>query len=137
MAELDTIVVTNPTKDDFTVNFNGEPYFIGKSEQKAFPEFLAFHIAKHLSDKMLGEEVEKLRKEKTDNPYRPRVGQLMVYDNPKRRIALYQIFGDKDKVESCIAAYPFKGFVGEMREYDDFVTKESAKETKAKATADA
>jgi len=131
MAELDTLGLTNPTKLDFEVRFNGELYRVGAGEQKAFPEFLAFHIAKHLSDKILSVEIEKIRKEHSENPYRPQIGQLMVYDNPKRRIALFDIFGTKEKVEACIAAYPFKSFIGEMNEYEDYVTKVMEKSTKA------
>lgn len=127
MAELDTIVLTNPTKADFTVRFNGEPYSIAAGAQKSFPQFLGFHIAKHLSDSMLAEAVVKLKKENSENPYKPEVGQLLVYDNPKRRIALYQILGSKELVESCMNSYPFKGFIGIMQDYDDYVAKVEAK----------
>lgn len=125
MAELDTIALTNPTDEDFSVNFNGEGYSVGAGATKPFPEFLAFHIAKHLSDKILGEEVKKLKMKKSENPFRPEIGQLMVYDNPKRRIALYQILGTKELVEECLNAFPHKGFIGEMSEYDAFVEKAS------------
>lgn len=132
MAELDTLQIRNPMKEDFEVRFNGELYTLVAGEEKSFPEFLAFHIAKHLSDKMLEKEVQKLRKVKSDNPYRPQVGQLMVYDNAKRRIALYDIIGSKEKVEECIASYPFKAFIGEMNEYDEYVAKaETPKESKS------
>lgn len=120
MAEFDTIYVTNPLNEDFAVRFNGENYELGKKERKSFPEFLGFHVAKHLSDKMLGTEIEKLKKAEKENPFNPRVGQLLVYDNPKRRITLFQILGSKKLVEECISAYPFKGFIGEMSEYDEF-----------------
>lgn len=123
MAEFDTTKVTNPTDSDFSVNFNGEQYTIGAGESKSFPEFLAFHIAKHLSDKMLGKDVERAKKKETENPFNPRVGQLLVYDNPERRMRLFDILGTKEKVEACINAYPFKGFIGEMEKYDDYVKK--------------
>ena len=123
MAELDTLRLVNPTKKDFEVRFNGELYKVGAGEEKSYPEFLAFHIAKHLSDEMLRVEIEKIRKQQSENPYRPQVGQLMVYDNAKRRIALYNILGSKTKVEDCIQSYPFKAFIGEMNEYDEYVAK--------------
>lgn len=126
MAELDTIGILNPTKEEFVGKFNGESYPLAAGAEKAFPEFLAFHLAKHLSDKMLSEEVEKIRKAQKDDPYRPQVGQMMVYDNPKRRIALYDIFRSKEKVQQCIESYPFKAFIGEMAEYDDYVSKAEA-----------
>lgn len=134
MAELDTLAITNPMKEDFSVNFNGESYSIGAGANKSFPEFLAFHIAKHLSDKMLGEEVKKLKAKKSENPYRPEIGQMMVYDNPQRRITLYQILGTKDLVQQCIESYPFKGFIGEMDEYDKFVEKATKSSSKEDAT---
>jgi len=127
MAEFDTTSITNPMKEDFAVNFNGERYEIGAGEEKSFPEFLAFHVAKHLSDKMLGEEIEKVKKADKENPFNPRVGQLLVYDNPQRRMRLYDILGSKEKVEACINAYPFKGFIGELDEYDEYVAKNTSK----------
>lgn len=121
MAELDTISVYNPLEETFTVNFNGEPYSIDGESEKSFPEFLAFHIAKHLSDKLLSVDVAKEKAKATDNPFNPKVGQLMVYDNPKRRIYLYDILRSKEKVEACVNAYPLQSFIGEMREYDEYV----------------
>lgn len=123
MAELDTLGILNPTKEDFEVRFNGELYKLAKGAEKAFPEFLAFHIAKHLSDKMLNVEILKIRKTASENPYRPQVGQLMVYDNAKRRIALYEILRNKDTVQQCIEAFNFKAFIGEMSDYDEYVAK--------------
>ena len=55
------------------------------------------------------------------------IGQLNVYDSPERRIALYKMFGDKDVVQKVITSYPFKGFIGEMKLYDDFVAKGETK----------
>jgi len=135
MAELDTLGLTNPTKEDFEIRFNGELYRVGAGEVKSFPEFLAFHVAKHLSDKMLSVEIEKIRKAHSDNPYRPQVGQLMIYDNAKRRIALFDIFGNKEKVEACIASYPFKSFIGEMKDYDEHVTKAMEKDMKSEQSS--
>ena len=58
MAELDTIVLTNPTSKDFTHNFNGEPYTINAGETKAFAKFVGYHLAKHLSTKMIEESTQ-------------------------------------------------------------------------------
>lgn len=130
MAEFDTTSITNPMKEDFAVNFNGERYEIGAGEQKSFPEFLAFHIAKHLSDKMLNDEVQKIKNADKENPFNPRVGQMLVYDNPQRRMRLYDILGSKARVEACINAYPFKGFIGELEEYDNYVASTTVAPTK-------
>lgn len=138
MAELDTLGILNPTTDDFEVRFNGELYKLAKGAEKAYPEFLAFHIAKHLSDKILSVEIEKIRKKATDNPYRPQVGQLMVYDNAKRRIALYDILKSKEVVQRCIEAFNFKAFIGEMTDYDEYVAKtKEAKPEKSEETTKA
>jgi hypothetical protein len=123
MAELDTIIVKNPLKEDFNVRFNGEPYTVKAGEEKTFPSFLAFHFAKHLSDKILSKEVEKIKKAKSDNPYRPEVGQLLLHDNVKRRMALYDVLRDKELVGHVIVAFNFKGLIGEMKEYEEYVDK--------------
>lgn len=125
MAELDTIEVQNPG-DDFTVRFNGEPYAVPAGQKKSFPKFLAFHVAKHLSDRSLGKEVAKLKKEAKDNPFNPKNAQLTVYDNPRRRIALYDILGSRELVEECVASYPFGAFIGEMADYDRHVESKAA-----------
>lgn len=134
MSELDTLFVSNPTEEPFTVRFNGEQYTV-PTEGKHYPQHLAFHIAKHLSDLMLSKELIKLKMatKKSDSPYNPAVAQLQVYDNPKRRIALYDILGTKELVESCLKSYPFKDFIGQMSEYDDYVAK---KEKKAEEKAE-
>ena len=131
MAELDTINLRNPFHEDFTVNFNGEPYAIKHGETKTYPKFLAFHIAKHLSNRILGEEVIKLKAIKSDNPYRPEVAQLMIYDNPSRRIALYDILGSKERVEECIKTMNLKGFIGEMHIYDASVERKERRTKEA------
>lgn len=132
MAELDTCYVTNPTGEPFTVRFNGELYVV-PVEGKHFPQFLAFHIAKHLSDSVLSKELIRLKQatKKMDNPYNPAVAQLQVYDNPQRRIALYDILGTKELVQSCINSYPFKDFIGDMKEYDEYVAKKETVKVKA------
>lgn len=133
MAELDTIPVYNPLNEDFVCRFNGEPYKVSAKSDKHFPSFLAFHIAKHLSDTMLVPDLMDLKKEaaKNSSPYNPKNAQLMIYDNPRRRMTLYDILKSKELVEQCIQAFPFKGFVGEMAEYDAYVEKTLAKSEKA------
>lgn len=148
MAELDQIYVENPTKEDFEVRFNGEMYRLGAGEKEQKPKYLARHIAKHLSDKMLQEdiEVEKKKYEKRKEKM-PEVvqTQIIMYDNPHRRIALYKILRSKEEVEFVIKSFPqFKSmdidgktdnFIGEMKTYDDFVdeyeTTSSSEETQA------
>lgn len=122
MAELDTIDITNPLKEDFDVRFNGELYTLAGLETKAYPKFLCFHIAKHLSEKMLSDHKEKLRKKHgKDNPFIPQATTLFNHDNPSRRKALYDILKSKPLVEEAVIAFNLKGFVGEMKEYDDYV----------------
>lgn len=117
MAELDTIALTNPTSEDFSQRFNGEIYTLEANASKSFAQFVGFHIAKHLSQKMLKDEITpKMRKE------RPTLlSQRQVYDNPYLRIALFKIFSDVQLVQKLISIYPFKGFVGDMKLYEDFV----------------
>lgn len=134
MADFDSIAVHNPEKGEFMVRFNGEPYTLQSGETRHWPAFLAYHVAKHLSDQILGREVLKIKKDISDgNPYKPQHAQLMVYDNPSRRIALYDILGSKVEVENCIKAFNFKGFIGDMREYDEHV--ETVMQRQAKKAA--
>ena len=144
MAEFDSVTITNPTSEDFTWNYNGEPYTIGKGETKAFSKHVGFHLAKHLSSKMVDEVYsEKNKKFLHGNAQQdPRVraaqaelAQLMVFDNPKRRIALYQICGDEKIAEEVIKSYPFKGFIGDMKEYVDFVEKSKSSDKSVAAKA--
>ena len=123
MAELDSIRIKNPLSEDFICRFNGELYKVLAESEAYFPQFLSFHIAKYLSDLIISKEVEKVKKAKTDNPFNPMVAQLEIYDNPKRRISLYDILGSKELVEQCLKVFPFKGFIGEMSEYDNYVDK--------------
>lgn len=136
MAEFDSVKINNPTAEDFTVNFNGEPYSIKANESKDFAKYVGFHMAKHLSTKMIDAEyVEKNKKFLYGNAQQdPRVraaqaehAQLMVFDNPLRRKALYKIMGDEKLAEEVVKSYPFKGFIGDMKEYVDFVAKEKEK----------
>lgn len=131
MAELDTIKFINPTSEDFTHNYNGEPYSIKAGEEKHLSKFVAFHLAKHLSSQMIVNEAkagvtkkeiaELYEKGKTHSALALRISQLQVYDTPERRIALYKIFGNESLVQAVINAYPFKGLVGDMKIYESFV----------------
>ena len=135
MAELDTIVLTNPTEEDFTQHYNGEPYLLEANSTKAFAKFVGYHIAKHLSSRMIQNELnKKLAKDKALNQNQKAsvLSQAMVYDNPQRRITLYQILKDKLVVQEVIKAYPFKGFIGEMSEYEKFVAEQEPKSVEAK-----
>lgn len=132
---LDSIEITNPTSEDFTQRFNGEPYTIASKETKSYPGPLSFHIAKHLSTKMVQDDEKKTftKKDREDPNSRKhlKVAQLSTYDTHERRIALYKILGDKDLVLECIKRYPFKGFIGEMSVYEDFVQKKAKPESKS------
>ncbi len=127
MAEFETIQVTNPTKDDFSVRFNGEMYSLPAGATTSYPKFLAFHMSKHLSNKMMEKEAQKLRIEFKESVYVPQESALMNHDNPSRRIAFYDILGSKARVEECVNAIPFKAFIGEMSVYDAHVSKKEAK----------
>ncbi len=134
MAELDTIALYNPTKEDFSHRFNGEMYTIPAQGRKEWPQFLALHMARHFSDVLMESVLDKLKNSKEakeGNPYHPQVGQLMLYDNPTRRIALYKILKSKENVERVINEFPFKGFIGTMEEYDKFVATYEKKEESA------
>ena len=127
MAELDTIEIINPLDEEFVVRYNGEPYKLASKATGFYPTFLAIHIAKHISDKMLSDKKEKLRKKHgKENPFVPQTSTLFNYDNPERRIALYEVFRDKDLVQKAIENSNLKGFVGDMAEYDAYVAKKEA-----------
>jgi len=130
MAEFDTIELYNPTDEDFLWKFNGEQYILPASSSKAFAQFVGYHLAKHLSTKIIEREAtEELKKKKEMTPQQrgTAIAQRVVYDSHWRRIALYQILKDTELVEKCISLYPFKGFVGNMELYKEFVTKSSEK----------
>ncbi len=128
MAELDVLSIQNPTSEDFTWRYNGEPYTILAGETKTFSKHVAFHLAKHLSDEIIiVENPSKLPKNATEKDRQRdevRIAQLCVFDNPKRRIALYRIIKDPILVQDCLASYPFKAFVGDMEEYRNYVIKD-------------
>lgn len=128
MAELDAVEIYNPTKEDFTWRYNGEPYTVPSKGKKSFAKYVAFHLAKHLSTKMISDMFSK--EEHADRNKVFEISQLNVYDNPKRRITLYQILKDVLLVQEVIKAYPFKGFLGDMTEYESYVKKEETSRTK-------
>lgn len=129
--EYESVVITNPTAEDFTRRWNGEPYEIKSNETKGFAKFIAFHLAKHLSTKMLDKDFPKKKKflnEQERNAEALKYSNLMLFDNPKRRIALFRILNDVKLVIGVIMAYPFKEFMegdylGYMQDYRDFVEK--------------
>lgn len=130
VSALETVPVYNPKNEEFSVRFNGELFKLAPKSSRHYPRFLAFHIAKHLSSLMLAPLVEKAIKKSGTNPFAPDVTRLTVHDNPERRIALYDILQDKNLVEACIGSTSLKPFIGNMAEYDDYV---SQKETKGKS----
>lgn len=134
MSELDlsSVEITNPTSEDFTWRYNGTPYTVKAGEKKAFAKPVAFHLSKHLSSKMITAEAQsKMTKADALNSnaaIHTKIAQLGTYDTPERRIALYKIFGGVEYVTEVITHYPFKGFIGEMSLYQDFVEKQAPKE---------
>lgn len=61
-TSLEQTVIYNPSDKDFTCNWDGKPYKVQAKSTASFPEFLANHIAKHLTEKILYSKVEeKLR----------------------------------------------------------------------------
>lgn len=129
--ELTTIEITNPTSEDFTQRFNGEPFTLKAGELTIWAKKVALHVAKHLSDKIISDEnPPKLKKNPTEreiNREENRVSQLKSFDNPTRRIALYRILKDTMKVQDVILDYNFGGFIGEMDIYKQFVLKSGDK----------
>ena len=129
MAELDTITLVNPTDEDFTHNFNGEPYTIKAKEHKNFVGPVGKHLARHLAIKMV--EASFSKKDKNDPKKAVTITQHLVFDNPKLRIQLYRVLNDVDLVARVILSYPFKAFIGEMSEYETFVSKAKAEKDKS------
>lgn len=131
--DLSVVEINNPTSEDFGWRWNGELYEIKSGETKGFAKPVAFHLAKHLSTKMISDEALKgVPKKDMDNPnaaIHVKVAQLNTYDTHERRIALYKILQDPEKVLEVIQRYPFKGFIGDMSLYQKVVEKEEAKAT--------
>ena|SRR3990167_530656 len=141
MAELDTIYIKNPLNEVFPIRFNGEEYKLEAGEEKLLAHMLARHFAKHISDKICAEAFTKMKQtaeKKKEAIPDSRKTMMVMYDNPQRRIALYDCLHSKEEVEKTIKAFPqFKAsetkfnFIGEMKVYDDYVEsviKERAKE---------
>ena len=134
-SEFETIILYNPTSEDFIQRYNGEPYTIKTKETKAFAQFIGFHIAKHLATQMV--KGTFTLKGRNDPKKTVTVTQHLVYDNPKLRIALYQILMDVELVQQVILLYPYKGFIGDMDEYKKFVENKEEKDKKEiKSTED-
>ena len=123
--DLSTIEITNPTSENFTWNYNGEPYTINANQTAIYAKPVAYHLAKHLSTTMIvGDVKAKMTKKEMENknaPIHVKISQLSIYDTHERRIALYKILKKGDLVLDLITRYPFKGFIGEMSEYQKFV----------------
>ena len=67
--KLESVEITNPTSEDFTWRYNGSPYTIKAGERKAFAKPVAYHLAKHLSTKMVEQEaISKMTKKDLENP---------------------------------------------------------------------
>ena len=132
--DLSSVTIINPTSEDFTWNFNGEPYTVKADESAAFAKPVSYHLARHLATKMIIEEAKgKLTKKQiadVRDPIHVKISQLQVYDTPERRIALYKILRNEDNVMQLLMRYPYKGTIGDLEEYKQFVEKEKAKEAK-------
>lgn len=139
--ELESVPILNPTSEDFTWRYNGEPHTIHAGEKREFAKPVACHLAKHLSTKIITDaEFLKLTKKQIENrndPVHIKISQLNIYDTPERRIALYDIFlGNEQLVISTILAYPFKGFIGEMDNYKKYVESKKVKNTELESDSD-
>mgnify|MGYP001565960878 CR=1 FL=1 len=128
--DLESVNLTNPTDADFTWRYNGTPYTILAKETKQFAKPVAYHLAKHLSTQMVTSDIMKTATKKDmENPnaaIHVKAAQLTTYDTHERRIALYKILGDQARVVEVVTRHPFKGFIGEMSIYQEFVEKKEA-----------
>lgn len=128
--DLTAIEITNPTSESFTWQYNGQPYTLEAGESKAFARPVSYHLAKHLSTQMVVGEVKgSMTKKDQENPHAKvhvKVSQLTIYDTHERRVALYKILKDEQRVVEVITRYPFKGFIGDMEIYKAFVDKAKA-----------
>lgn len=125
MAELDQIRITNPTDEDITTYYNGEPYSLKAREERTEPQHLARHMAKQISDREVQNEVNEMWQKslKTKTPLSDTLrAQYALNDNMIRRRWLYRCLRHKDQVLEVLKRYPqFKGFIGEENEFDMFV----------------
>lgn len=127
MPSLDVITLFNPTASDFVGTWNGEDYTLKADSSDSFSKFVGFHLATNLAKQMINESFSDADKQNIKKSVT--ISQTLLYDNPKLRIALYKILRSIPEVQECIMAYPYKGFVGDMDEYKNFVKKEEAKKT--------
>lgn len=129
--DLSSVTITNPTSEDFTWRWNGQPYTIKAKESMSFAKPIAFHLAKHLSTKIITDyAMGSMSKKDAENPnasIHMKISQLGTYDTHERRIALHDILKDEQLVLNVIKAYPFKGFIGEMDRYKEHVEKRAGK----------
>ena len=134
--DLSSVEITNPTGENFTWNYNGEPYTVKANEMEAFAKPVSYHLAKHLSTKMVVDAaMAKMTKKEEADPkaaIHVKISQLSTYDTHERRIALFKILKDVDKVVELITRYPFKGFIGDMNEYKTFVESQDSKKQPVK-----
>ena len=128
--DLEAVEITNPTAEDFAWRFNGTLYSIKTGETKQFARPVAYHLAKHLSSKMISDEATaSMTKKDIENPnaaIHVKVSQLHTYDTHERRIALFKILKDETRVVDVIKRYPIKGFIGDMSAYKAFVEKSAS-----------
>lgn len=150
MATLDQIFITNPTETEFEVRYDGEKYTLQAHEETTKTQFLARHMAKHLSDRMMindfyGIQKDFTKKHKSLSPHQvdQQLGtektRLTMQDSPERRIALYKVLRSTVEVNNTIDAYPqFKSkkkkdgsiefsTVGDIEIYNEFVEKSERK----------
>ena len=125
MPSLDVITLFNPTAGDFIGTWNGEDYLLKADSSDSFSKYVGFHLATNLAKQMINDSFTD--EERSNVKKSVLISQTLLYDNPKLRIALYRILRSIPLVQECIMAYPYKGFVGDMDEYKNFVKKEEAK----------
>lgn len=133
MAQLDVITLFNPTAGDFVGTWNGEDYTLPKNGSESFSKFVGFHLATNLAKQLINDSFSDA--DKKDPKKSILISQTLLYDNPRLRIALYKILRSVPLVQECIMSYPYKGFVGDMDEYKNFVIKEESKKTEETSPA--
>lgn len=86
-TSLTPIYVKNPTDQDFTHTWDGKPYTIPAKSKKAFPEFLGYHLAKHLAQAIvIPAFVEELRAEAEKAPTEQVKNQILNRSVPPERL---------------------------------------------------
>ena len=151
-TRLDTIKVCNPTDRDFEVRYDGEKYELAAGEETFHVAPLARHMAKHLSDREMAiswaKEEAKYKKRKETAPGALKT-QMVMYDNPERRIVLHQVLKKREQVELVLTHYPQFGArvttgkptvfecIGDISIYDNFVEKFEKKDIEEKVKEEA